>query len=40
MSAIVTKDLLSNTVVFGNPEIVNYYLSEYLDKKKTWERVN
>ncbi len=36
MGSVVTKDVLPETVVFGNPAIVRYTLSEYLMKKKQW----
>jgi UDP-2-acetamido-3-amino-2,3-dideoxy-glucuronate N-acetyltransferase len=36
MGSVVTKDVLPETVVFGNPAKVRYTLTEYLKKKKQW----
>lgn len=38
MGSIVTKDVLPETVVYGNPANVRGSYSEYLDKKKNWEK--
>jgi UDP-2-acetamido-3-amino-2,3-dideoxy-glucuronate N-acetyltransferase len=35
--SVVTKDVASETVVFGNPAKPRYNLIEYLKKKKEWE---
>jgi acetyltransferase-like isoleucine patch superfamily enzyme len=37
--SVVTKDVPSQTVVFGNPAKPKYTLAEYLEKKKRWESV-
>jgi len=36
MGSVITKDVLPDTVVFGNPPRVQYPLTEYLAKKKAW----
>lgn len=36
MGSVITKDVLPDTVVFGNPTRVRYALTEYLEKKKAW----
>ena len=36
MGSVVTKDVLPDTVVFGNPARVRYVRTEYLEKKKSW----
>jgi acetyltransferase-like isoleucine patch superfamily enzyme len=36
--SVVTKDVPPETVVFGNPASPRYSLSEYLEKKKRWEK--
>jgi acetyltransferase-like isoleucine patch superfamily enzyme len=36
MGSVVTKDVLPETVVFGNPARVRYPLTEYFKKKKQW----
>lgn len=38
MGAVVTRDVLPETVVFGNPARVRYSLKEYLEKKEKWEK--
>jgi acetyltransferase-like isoleucine patch superfamily enzyme len=40
MGAVVTKDVPPRTVVFGNPARARYLQSEYLEKKKNWERAS
>jgi len=38
MGAVVTKDVLSETVVMGNPARVKYSRKEYDQKKAEWEQ--
>jgi len=38
MGAVVTRDVLPDTVVYGNPARTRYSLSEYLKKKEAWEK--
>ncbi len=37
LGSVITKDVQSEMVVFGNPARPHYTLSEYLEKKKRWE---
>ena len=37
LGSVVTRDVASETVVFGNPAKPRYNLIEYLKKKKEWE---
>ena len=37
LGSVVTRDVASETVVFGNPAKPRYDLIEYLKKKKEWE---
>jgi acetyltransferase-like isoleucine patch superfamily enzyme len=37
MGSVVTKDIPSKVVVYGNPARVKYSLDEYLEKKQNWE---
>jgi acetyltransferase-like isoleucine patch superfamily enzyme len=39
MGSIVTKDVLPETVVYGNPAKFRYSLKEYVKKKEDWERI-
>jgi acetyltransferase-like isoleucine patch superfamily enzyme len=36
--SVVTRDVLTETVVFGNPAKPKMTLSEYLEKKAEWEK--
>jgi UDP-2-acetamido-3-amino-2,3-dideoxy-glucuronate N-acetyltransferase len=38
MGSIVTKDVLPNTVVYGNPARAQYNIKDYKDKKEKWEQ--
>ncbi len=37
LGSVVTKDIPSDTVIFGNPARSRYSLNEYLKKKEEWE---
>ena len=37
MGSIVTTDVPSDVVVYGNPARVRYSVKEYLEKKKNWD---
>ncbi len=37
MGSVVTKDVPSDVVAYGNPARVKYSLNEYLEKKQNWE---
>jgi len=37
MGSVVTKDVPSNTVIYGNPARIRYSIDEYIDKRKRWE---
>ena len=38
MGIVVMRDVPPETVVFGNPARVRYSSTEYLEKKKRWEK--
>jgi maltose O-acetyltransferase len=37
MGAVVTQDVLPDTVVYGNPAQARYDKEDYLRKKRDWE---